>query len=348
MISKTFCVMPWYNLDIVPGMKPTPCCLLPNNANIDQIKKDLLSGIPSDSCKKCWDIESQNKDSKRIQENRFLDWKMDRDIEKIEQDCRDDKASVLSYQITTSNLCNQACVTCGSIASTKWQEIERKAGIKTVPLTGVDIDTLDINYKQAVRINFLGGEPTFDPRTFYILEKLYEHNNTDCFISIITNGYIAIPKKYVDLLKQFSNINICFSIDGIESRFEYMRWPAKWNNLLNVIDDYRNITNNFSVSYTISAVNCLYYQETVDWLNSQNLRYNHNIVYKPNWVALSQTPLVIKDQIADILFFSNISEHNGNEISTNKFLEKLHHQDKLKNICLQDYMPELALLLDPS
>ena len=63
MISKTFCVMPWYNLDINPGIRSTPCCLLPNNANIDQIKKDLLSGIPSDSCKKCWDIESQNKDS---------------------------------------------------------------------------------------------------------------------------------------------------------------------------------------------------------------------------------------------------------------------------------------------
>lgn len=345
MLSKTFCVMPWFNHEIYSA-HTTSCCLLPKEHDIEQIKHDLLNDIKSTDCQKCWALESNNNESRRLQENRFLDWKLDRDIEKIEQDCRNHNNSTLMYQIETSNLCNQACITCGPDNSTKWQEIERNAGIKTSKFFAQNIDQLDINYKHAVKINFLGGEPTFDPRTFYIIEKLHEHNNTDCFISIVTNGYNEIPNKYKNLLKQFPNINICFSIDGIESRFEYMRWPAKWNNLQKVLDSYKNITNNFSVSYTISGVNCLYYEETVNWFEKQNLKYLHNIVESPDWCSLKRAPIAIKNQIRHIPFFKDVSKHNGKETDVNEFLKQLHHQDRLKFINLKDYMPELAGLLN--
>jgi hypothetical protein len=51
----TFCVLPWYSLELPAN---SPCCLLPKNIDIAQVKKDLLTGIKSPACSKCWQIES--------------------------------------------------------------------------------------------------------------------------------------------------------------------------------------------------------------------------------------------------------------------------------------------------
>ena len=84
-----------------------------------------------------------------------------------------------------------------------------------------------------------------------LLEQLKEHNNTDCFISLITNGSIWLDDKKLEFLKNFTDLNICISIDGINSRFEYMRWPGKWNRLLENIEQYQKICQgNISISYT--------------------------------------------------------------------------------------------------
>ena len=121
----------------------------------------------------------------------------------IKQDCKTTNITPLFYQITTSNLCNQACVICGSGASTKWAEIEKRMDI--IPEKRFELENIDINYATARRISLLGGEPFFDPKTFVILEKLIEHGNTDCFVSIVTNGSIALHKSKLDLLSKFTD-----------------------------------------------------------------------------------------------------------------------------------------------
>ena len=52
MQSKTFCELPWYSEEI-NGLNKTPCCLLAKGYDITQVKKDLLSDVPSKSCQKC-------------------------------------------------------------------------------------------------------------------------------------------------------------------------------------------------------------------------------------------------------------------------------------------------------
>lgn len=341
----TFCVLPWFSRENTRG-RNTPCCLLPENHDIEKIKSDLISGIRSPACQKCWTIEDQKQESRRVQENRFLDWKLDRDIEKIKNDCVNGAASISMYQLNLSTLCNQACVTCNSKASTKWAEIERKMGIVPLPVYYTDVDGLDIDFTTAQRINLLGGEPMFDPRSFQILEKLLKNGNDQCFISFVTNGSIHLNNSQKDMLKAFRNLNICFSIDGIEKRFEYMRWPGRWNDLLENLQQYRTITDNFSVSYTISSVNAIYYDETVEWLDQNSLKYNHNIVYDPIWASLDAAPMSIKNQIKDHEFFKNLISFNGKELSNIEWKNILVKQDTAKNIDFKNYLPELASLLN--
>lgn len=345
MNSKYFCVLPWYSREFFAG-QTSACCLLPNGHDINVIRQDLLQGVPSSACKKCWDLESIGQESRRQQENKFLDYKLDRDIEKIEQDCRQNLHKELVYQIYLSNLCNQACVTCNDSASTKWAELKRQVGLPSKKLQVTEVNSLGIDFANAKRMSILGGEPLFDPQLEVLLSQLAEHNNNDCFVSFVTNGSVPLSQKLVDLLSSFSDINICVSIDGIGSRFEYMRWPGQWNSLVSNLDQYRAVTNNkVSVSYTVSSVNAIYYDETVEWFKSQGLPYNHTIVYQPSWASLKSMPALIKDHLRDHEFFKNHLEITGQELSTKQFAEFIRHQDKMKKISLIDYMPELAVML---
>jgi sulfatase maturation enzyme AslB (radical SAM superfamily) len=339
----TFCVLPWYGLNL-PSM--TPCCLLPKNTNITQVKHDLLAGIKSPACAKCWQVESIGQKSKRQFENKFLDYKLDRDLDKIQEDCKTKTINPLVYQIQTSNLCNQACVTCSSYLSSKWAEIERKMG--TVPHLTFKIKLSDVNidYTTARHIEFVGGEPFFDPATFQILNLLIEHNNTDCFISVVTNGSILLNDYQLDILSKFTDLNICISVDGIGPVFEYLRWPAKWNVVCNNIKKFQQITNNISISYTISSLNILYYQQTVDWFNAEKLRYNHNIVSFPTWLSLDTMPIKIKKLLVNNSFAKLWIPENGNEISLKDYYIKIQQQDRAKKIDIKNYLPELAIIFD--
>ena len=339
----TFCVLPWYSLELPSN---SPCCLLPRSANIDQIKQDLLAGVKSQACAKCWTIESQGDKSRRQLENELLDYKLDRDLELIRDDCINTQVTPLTYQITTSNLCNQACISCGSIASTKWAEIEKRMNIVPQARSELQLEKIDINYATAIRISLLGGEPFFDPKTFTILEKLIEHNNTDCFLSIITNGSIALPKSRLDLLSKFTDLNICISIDGTGPVFEYMRWPAKWDTLLENIISFQAITKNISISYTISSLNIFYHQQTINWFNEQGIRYNHNIVFNPTWLNLKAMPVELKKLLDGNAFAQSWLKITGNEISLTEYKENIYAQDRAKRINIKDYLPEVAVIFD--
>jgi hypothetical protein len=343
-MSNTFCVLPWYSKEISKNI--TPCCLLPDEYDLEDIKKTLLSGQQHSACQKCWDIEASGHLSRRQQENKFLDYKLDRDLEKIQQDCVDNKSTTLLYQITTSNLCNQACVTCDSSASTKWHELDRKMDVAQILHHSINDFSKEIDYTNAKRIEILGGEPLFDPVSLQLLDQLLANNNRDCFISVVTNGSITLKPAQIHKLKQLNDLNICISIDGIGSVFEYMRWPGKWPKLLENIEQYKSIAKTITVSYTISAVNALYYDQTVEWFDKNNLSYNHNIVTYPDWASLTNMPAPLKNVLSQRNnFVSNFCKINGNETPMSIFSKNLIAQDQVKKINIQDYMPELASLM---
>jgi wyosine [tRNA(Phe)-imidazoG37] synthetase (radical SAM superfamily) len=345
-MNNYFCVLPFLSYE--NGYKSANniyCCLLPGGTDIVNVQDSMKNQQRAPACAKCWKIEDQGKPSRRMLENSFLDHKLDKNIEDIENDCISAPRSPLLYQITTSNLCNQACVSCNSVASTRWAEIERKMNIVPNKSFNVDLQHIAIDYKHARRISLLGGEPLFDPTTFEILSQLQQAGNTDCFISFVTNGSIELNPAQIQLLESFTDLNFCISIDGIGPVFEYLRWPGKWNQLLDNIEQYKKITSSISVSYTISSLNALYYNQTTEWFDKNNLQYNYNIVTYPDWLSLNSMPVPIKEHLRNCSFINHYCEITGHEISTTEFLKQIQLQDTAKKISIQDYMPELVDLL---
>ena len=161
------------------------------------------------------------------------------------------------------SICNLACVTCGPEASTRWQH---ELGMPIVPGNPREIDQeIIIKAKTMTGIVIGGGEPMLNHSS----ESMLEHLNSDQQINIHFNGTILPKQSFLDKSERFTHIRYCFSIDGIGERFEYLRWPAKWNtvvdNILWLVDTAPPNVD-FSVNITVSQLNKEYYTEVVDWV----------------------------------------------------------------------------------
>lgn len=316
--------MPFYGAEYnETGRISAPCCLLPRNVDLPQLQKDTLNGVRSTACQKCWTLEDQGKISDRQLKNAAFDFYSDKDIRAIEKECQIGNITPKIIQLYTSNLCNSTCVTCGEVASTAWATLNKKKIFKIINQNIID----SIDYSNLVMLSFVGGEPLFEKRNFDILEKLIELGNTNCFITATTNGSVNLSSKQINILKQFKNVNLCLSIDGIGPVFEYMRYPLKWPTLLANIELYRSLNIKLSVSYTISNLNTLYYNETIAWFNKMELPYNHNVVSYPAYFSPDVMPGNVN---------SHLLEECRNEIM---------RQDNLKDIKIQNYLPEFYKLI---
>jgi MoaA/NifB/PqqE/SkfB family radical SAM enzyme len=325
--------MPWYSKEIdLVSNKQAICCWLDTKHPItrQELQQAFMTTDFPLPCNQCWQLEHQNIESRREMENRFLDHKMDRDIGSIEADAESGLAETNLYQIFVGSTCNGTCVTCGPNASSAWRSL---SGRKVVSIrqenqkadSGIT-ELLDpINWKTAKRFNFLGGEPLLIDRSFYILHRLIEAENTDCRISFVTNGSVALTKTQVELCKHFSDINACVSIDGIGPAFEYIRYPLRWDTLLNNLAVYREVFSEVTVSFTISNLNYADRETIIHWFQQQQLPYIENYVSYPPWFNHAVSP--------------------GHALWP-KFVDTIREQDRLKNISIKDYIPRISQLID--
>ena len=325
MMSKTFCVMPFYGAEYRQNYT-SPCCLMTAH-DINEVREDMLNSRQPDSCSACWKLEEKGIKSDRQYKNESYDFYADIDIRQVFTNCKNGQFSPQIIKLYTSDLCNSACVTCGPKFSTHWQSIE---GIP-IRLNSISDSVLDgIDFADIKMLSMLGGEPLYDKKIFNILQRLLDNNNTDCFISFVTNGNVKLTKQQTDLLSKFKNLDICVSIDGIGPVYEYMRYPLKWADVEANIKQFKQFAKYVSVSYTLSNVNILYYDETVAWFKENNLPFNHNLVTTPSYFNINALPKEIKNQYPSLISLFRV--HNEqDDVLFSTAVDEIVRQDKLKN-----------------
>lgn len=347
--NSTFCILPFYGMEI-PSR--TACCLLSTNNSLEDIRSDMLQNRRPAACNKCWTLEDAGIKSDRMVKNETLDFYSDRDIISFFEECQQGQYSTVHYKIDTSNTCNSTCVTCNSSASSLWGQLESRHASTPHKSWSLNYDQVapDIDFARAKSIGFRGGEPLLSATNFEILQKLIEYNNTNCFINFTTNGSVVLNQKQKDILAQFSNVNMAFSIDGIDSVFEYLRYPLKWEQILKNIDYCKSVGIIVSTSFTISNLNILYFDKTIKWFDQNQIRYFINPVYNPVYFKPSSLPKSVKDKILTLsgpTVANFLSVHTElDEINYAKFCREIDKQDRWKGIKMKDYLPELAELLD--
>jgi sulfatase maturation enzyme AslB (radical SAM superfamily) len=343
--TKTFCVLPFYGYEFPLR---TPCCLLTNKESLETVKTMMLAGDRPASCSTCWDLEDAGVESDRLLKNKMIDYYRDLSLENLIAECEQGNNRIISYKIDTSNTCNGACVTCVPSSSSTWIKIFQENAEHTQHTSWQILpETIDfVDYANAKTISFRGGEPFLSKTNFSILEKLIEHNNTDCFISFVTNGSSTLSRRQKEILLNFNNLNFCISIDGIGPIFEFLRWPLRWGTVLENISWAKENNIDISVSYTVSNMNLLYMDDTIKWFKENNLAYIINPVEFPVYFKPSTLPKEIKSQLKNTLmsdipveWFEHSTEDDKN---FELFKIEIQKQDSWKKISIRNYLPEFA------
>jgi sulfatase maturation enzyme AslB (radical SAM superfamily) len=182
--------------------------------------------------------------------------------------------------------CNLACRSCGPESSTFWQQhlkinnlypkkIERydTAAEKVIDfLKKIDLSHLEV-------LVFCGGETLMGHNYWKVAEYLstaIPNVKTQLTLSFQTNGTQPVPKKYFELIERFHLVKFNISLDATEEKFNYLRWPAEWNQ---VVDNIFNLRDNlpvnvmFVIEETISIFNLYYQLELEQWTK---INFNSN------------------------------------------------------------------------
>ena len=182
----------------------------------------------------------------------------------------------IDIQFDTS--CNLACRTCGPSNSTFWVKHLKENNLITespsmVQNKNVIIKSLStLNLENLRQVVFCGGE-TLMGNSYWSVARWLVENVPDAqenlLIAFQTNGTQPIDKKYYDIIEKTKLVKLHISIDGYNERFEYLRWPAKWNQTIDNIKKLRDtLPSNcmFVIEETISIFNLFYLNETESWI----------------------------------------------------------------------------------
>jgi sulfatase maturation enzyme AslB (radical SAM superfamily) len=174
--------------------------------------------------------------------------------------------------------CNLACRICGPHSSTFWQKHLKKynewANPIFSPRSKTEIIQLlsGLNLENLRQVVFCGGETLIGNEYWEVAKWLAENvpnakqQLTVCFQ---TNGTQPIHPKNFDTIEKLHLIKLHVSLDGVGAQFEYMRWPASWNQVQeNLLELKQTVPSNvmFLIEETISIFNILNIDQVDQWV----------------------------------------------------------------------------------
>jgi organic radical activating enzyme len=237
-----------------------------NSQYMKNIRLAMLNGKKLRECEKCYEKEAKGLPSLRINSNSH------RNIERFRSMTNaDGSLDVMPYDIELhfGNVCNLRCKMCSTFFSHMigkellsiknddpkfFNWIQRQGGHVNNWSTG-DLSAIydwykDKSVKEKIfnqinehvdRIQIIGGEPTIIPEFWELMEFLHSKGTLkNKKIKLTTNGTNTNPR----LIKWFSEakkIEVMVSIDALENRNKYIRFPADWDTLLKNLERYKEL-----------------------------------------------------------------------------------------------------------
>ena len=254
--------------------------------------------------------------------------------------------------------CNLACRTCGPNLSTFWQKhlndhnlpfIAPRAKSRVDDMIDV-LRSLDLSNLEMVV--FCGGETLLGSGYWKVAEEITKlapaNKITICFQ---TNGTQTIDSEYFSLIRQFNLVKLHISLDAVGYRFNYLRWPADWQE---VVDNIQQLKQNlpvnvmFLIEETVSIFN-LYYQKELEYWVKKNFTVNRlgdPVVHTRHMAEgpfglhnLSREYIMALEPNAQKLIATNFKESPG---GIDKMLQEIQKIDNLRNQSWQQVLPEVA------
>lgn len=309
------CYHPWVGLDISPQGEFKPCCKFSHslgntisdyetNPELAQLRQDFVDGKKNPGCSRCWRDEAANLPSKRTLDNTYT-FKNPQQLDQL-----------LVLSVSFGNTCNLACRTCNSYSSSKWSATSKAVEqyFPEVKIWGHNkfyrrpefFDSILSKAGDLLHIDIPGGEPFYADRDLHysFLTKLLDHNSGGTKLHYTTNATVLPEQRLLDIWQKFRNVDVQISIDGTEHQFEYNRWPAQWQLVLENIEFWKHqaaITPNMqlSISHTVSIFTVADLPKFIDWCRENSLPEPYlGLVSQPPHYSITVLPQAAKDELA--------------------------------------------------
>jgi len=178
------------------------------------------------------------------------------------------------------NTCNYECIMCGG----EWSSSIRKNREKKKQLKFIYDDkflneiSFFIPYLQSVK--FLGGEP-FLISFYYKIWELLKIYNKSCKIHITTNGSI-LNNKIKEIINNFENIKITFSLDSLNSKtYSTIRVNGNFEKVYSNFNYLLNSKKIGGISYCPLIQNIYELPNIIKLCEDNDINLSVNNVYEP-------------------------------------------------------------------
>ncbi len=289
--NKNFCRLPFSHLAIEGQGDVKGCCLTPafkdnqggnfnlNKRSLLEIKecKDYLEfqdsfrqGKRHPYCEECWHADDNGMKSLRVKFSSML--------ERMGFENKDEE--LIFLEIKMGITCNLRCGICNPVNSSKWaklhierNDIRKSESEEMLRLSNwVEMDRFYMpeNFSKVRLFHIMGGEPLLIKENERLLDLIIEHGKPEeTTIWYNTNGTI-FPGKVLEKLKKFKRVQFSLSIDDVGRRFEYQRFPGKWDTVKRNFDKFSEIVSDqiqVELDVCWNLLNTFYIKEIIDELD---------------------------------------------------------------------------------
>lgn len=304
----------------------------------DKMKTDGMLGIMQ--CKNCWSAA-----------NGYFN-----EIHNYNKKSFTEPLKIRYLELTTSNVCNQTCVTCSSYFSSKWRSLEPKFGREVSPASYLKSDSIQKILKVLPDLKYLqikGGEPFADKNNLKILSEL-SLVNPDCEV-IITSNFQNINDEWWPILKKLNRISAGASIDGVGKSYDWIR-GGKFNQTLNNMQRFKYETSNqVTINVCVSLYNIFILRQIygffVDKSYVSSIIFNNIVSYpsmlSPKILTLSELNLALEkfgNDPENVLGNLRKLELNYNAGLRKDFIKHTDTMNSIRGTNIFDIQPELAFL----
>jgi MoaA/NifB/PqqE/SkfB family radical SAM enzyme len=392
-----FCVLPWVSIEASPIGTVRPCCLaedeilddngnkfnlasanfadIQNSQHMRQLRQEFVDGQQSKTCRKCWNEETAGRTSKRMHTLDRLKHMVD------DQPWTTDAKPLLFLDLKLGNICNLKCRICGSWSSSTFaveeiahdQSLDRKNSFHYQMLkqgrwpreNTVFWEQIANNIDQLRYIEFTGGEPFMIQEHFDMLQRLVKLGVAHRIeIHYNTNG-TQYPEGAIDIWRHFRLVEIAFSIDDVDERFEYQRSGAEWTNIiqnLKLFKDMRSRHNNIQLQAccTVNVFNVMYLETVATWLAQQNFDFIYwNMLHEAKHFSIGSLPEDVKFVVTNRLRTAKIPQdyrkeferivdfmNQGHSLDGTQLKDEIRRVDQRRQENFGLVFPELARVLN--
>jgi MoaA/NifB/PqqE/SkfB family radical SAM enzyme len=306
-MNKTWCIHPFTQLATITDGRIVPCCIAKpyknvnlndmtvkeiwNHSDILSLRQKLLNGEEVDNCRVCYDDELHGISTHRIQSNSNFE-KLYGISEKDFTSPELDITNLVALDLRLGNTCNLKCIMCRPQESHKWfDDVVAMRKINLPPVVSADMDDkFNYNRNDYNWINkkvfwdnideilpnikefiFGGGEPFMLKEVKKLLNKAIELDTAkNLSIRFHTNGTYMHPKDF-EILKHFKRIQLMFSVDGVNEINHFLRYPAQWDSIIEIIEENEKYGPNIESSMlcSLTSVSAFYLDQLYDFVDSK-------------------------------------------------------------------------------